>query len=187
MIACALTLGFLAAATTPAATTPAATTPAATTPTAATPAATTPAATTPAATPSATTPAATTVPSPPEHATLFRGAHQRWRWGRLVGAGATALGVVLLGVAAGFGVRTLSLESDRKKLCPAQLCLEPSAFQFYEQARASQNTGVVLAVAGGALAAAGVALFALDLGGEPLHVTPAAGVAGVALTLQGTF
>jgi len=109
--------------------------------------------------------------------------------GRIAGIAGMAGGAILLGVAAGFGVNTMGLESQRKALCmPGTQCNDPAAFDLYSRAGSSQNIGVALAVTGGILAAAGAALFVMDLGGgSSATVTPAASTDGMSLALTGTF
>ncbi len=97
--------------------------------------------------------------TPPPHSTLVHSSDGTWRKGRLAGTAAALAGVVLLGVAAGFGARTLGLESERRKVCPTSPCIEPTAYRLYEQARTSQNTGVALSVTGGVVLVAGALLF----------------------------
>jgi hypothetical protein len=195
MIGCALIVGLLAAAppATPAAQAPAGgesatSAPTTSAPTTSAPPTSTPTSATTSSAPTAdTAPSAATSPAATGHPTLFHGAPGGRRMGRLWGAGVAAAGVVLLGVAAGAGINTLNLASERSRVCPSQPCTEPSAFHLDEEARNSQNLGVVLAVTGGALAVAGATLFVLDVGGGKLHAAPAVTTHGAGVTFSGAF
>lgn len=108
---------------------------------------------------------------------------------RIVGIAGMAVGGALLITSAVFGIRTLGFAGTKNSLCPADAaCHDPAAFTAYNNGASSQNTSVALLVTGAVVAAAGAALFVLDMGnGSSATVTPAASGDGMGLVLSGAF
>lgn len=99
-------------------------------------------------------------------------------WKRPAGIAAAGVGLVLLGVGTGYGVRAISLGSSAGSGCPNLLC-SPAGLQALNEGRSAAGVANGTLVAGGVLTAAGVVLLVLSAvsGGEAhaglLDVRPA--------------
>ncbi|MBK7863059.1 MAG: hypothetical protein IPJ65_31510 [Archangiaceae bacterium] len=108
---------------------------------------------------------------------------------RVVGLVAMGVGAALLITAAGFGIKTLGTDGERKGLCPPGMpCTDPKAYSLYSSAGSTQSAGVGLLVAGLVVAAAGVAAFVMDFGGgSSATVAPSASSDVMGFALVGKF
>lgn len=106
-------------------------------------------------------------------------------------AGLAILGVGAAGLITGgvFGILTLGTVGKRNALCPSgSPCTNAEAFKLDTAARSTQTVGLIAAIAGGVLAAAGATLFFVDFGGgSSATVTPETRGDGFTLTLSGRF
>jgi hypothetical protein len=109
--------------------------------------------------------------------------------GRIAGLVVGGVGVAALATGAVFGIMASSNNAQRLKLCPADAaCNNPQAFTLYNTAASQQNLSTAMLIGGGVLAAAGVTLFILDLGGgSTVQAAPQVGTEGAGVTLFGRF
>ena len=78
---------------------------------------------------------------------------------RIGGIVVGSAGVILLGVAAGFGVSTLKKVGASADLCGSDNFCDPDGITLRDQARASQTVGLVLLGAGVAAVGGGIAIY----------------------------
>lgn len=76
---------------------------------------------------------------------------------RTVGFVLTGLGIASLGVAAGFGLHSLSKHDDAKEHCVGNAC-DATGVSLRHQARTAGNVSTITAIAGGVVAATGIVL-----------------------------
>jgi hypothetical protein len=128
-------------------------------------------------------------PPPPSSPAVSSSSSSGWSGSKI--AGLAVLGVGAAGLITGgvFGILTLGTVSKRNTLCPAgTVCTSAEAFSLDKSARTTQTVGLISAIAGGVLAAAGATLFFVDFGGgSSATVTPETRGDGFTLTLSGRF
>ncbi|HEU4410362.1 MAG TPA: hypothetical protein VFS43_34225 [Polyangiaceae bacterium] len=115
------------------------------------PAASAPAAAPPPAAPAAAPPPAAPRPAAPPPSFPLRG----------VGYAVGGLGLVGLGVSAGFGLRALSLKVKRDGNCESPTVCNDAGLEYDADARSAARVSTIAAAAGAALTAAGVTLVVL--------------------------
>lgn len=118
------------------------------------------------------------------------------RWPKPVGIAALGAGAVLLGVGTFFGVRAMSLGSTVSEQCPQRMC-SPDGLRAVSDGRSAANAANGTLIAGGVLAAAGVALVIVGVVAAPagdakraarsIEIAPAVGPGGSFLTARGAF
>jgi hypothetical protein len=92
-------------------------------------------------------------------------------------------GVASLGVAGYFGIRTLSLKSDRDAICtPGVPCTSQTAFDDDHQARIDQLLAIVFASVG--TAAVGVGAWLVLTAPRPLRLAPHVGPRAASLSME---
>jgi hypothetical protein len=135
----------------------------------------------------AVTPAAVT--APPASVAVTTSSSGGWSTSKI--AGITLLGVGAAGLITGgvFGILTLGTVAKRNEKCPANAtCTSKEAFDLDAAARRTQTVGLISAIAGGVIAAAGATLFFVDFGGgSSATITPETRGDGFTLTLSGRF
>lgn len=126
---------------------------------------------------------------PPPTPTVTSSSSGGWSGSKI--AGLTLLGVGAAGLITGgvFGILTLGTVGRRNTLCPSGVvCTNAEAINLDRSARTTQTVGLISAIAGGVLAAAGATLFFVDFGGgSSATVTPETRGDGFTLTLSGRF
>jgi hypothetical protein len=79
-------------------------------------------------------------------------------WMLPLGGATTGVGVVLLAVAAGFGVHALSTEADVEERCPSTICSDIDAVDLNDEVDRSATVADVAFAVGGVTAAGGIGL-----------------------------
>ena len=110
------------------------------------------------------------------------GAWTPWRVGALVAGG---IGVVSVGLGAGFGVAALSDAATARKDCAGNVCSSRRGVEAAQAAAKSANIATVGLALGGSLLAASLASILFDLDGAPGHDTiESSGLRPVATTSE---